>query len=174
MATERPASSELFQRLPLTERLWVLRQLQNETVGGALLIVAAAIALVWANSPWGDTYFEIANITVGPEALHLNLTLATWAADGLLAVFFFVAGLELKHELVKGSLSKPAQAAVPVAAAFGGMAIPAAIYFAVNAASSRRVRPRAGESRWPPTSPSRWRCSRWSAADCRWHCARSC
>ncbi len=135
MATERPANSELFQRLPLTERLWVLRQLQDETVGGALLILAAAIALVWANSPWGDTYFEIANITVGPEALHLNLTLATWAADGLLAVFFFVAGLELKHELVKGSLSKPAQAAVPVAAAFGGMAIPAAIYFAINAAS---------------------------------------
>lgn len=136
MATEQPGSSELFKRLPLTERLWVLRQLQDETVGGALLIVAALIALIWANSPWGDVYFEIANIEVGPEALHLNLTLATWAADGLLAIFFFVAGLELKHELVKGTLSKPAQAAVPVAAAFGGMVVPALIYTAVNVTST--------------------------------------
>lgn len=132
MATDRPANKELFERLPLTERLWVLRQLQDETVGGALLILAAAIALVWANSPWGDAYFELANFTVGPSALHLDLSLSTWAADGLLAIFFFVAGLELKHELVKGSLSKPAQAAVPVAAALGGMIVPAAIYAGVN------------------------------------------
>lgn len=132
MATDKAPRGEVFERLPLTERLWVLRQLRDETVGGALLIVAAAVALVWANSPWGDTYFEIANYEVGPEALHLNLSLGTWAADGLLAVFFFVAGLELKHELVKGSLSKPAQAAVPVAAALGGMVIPAGIYAAVN------------------------------------------
>ncbi len=102
----------------------------------ALLIIAAAIALVWANSPWGDAYFELANYQVGPSALHLDLSLSTWAADGLLAIFFFVAGLELKHELVKGSLSRPAQAAVPVAAALGGMVIPAAIYAWVNLAAS--------------------------------------
>jgi NhaA family Na+:H+ antiporter len=119
--------------LPLSERLWVLRQLQDETVGGALLIIAAAVALVWANSPWGDVYFEIANYRVGPAALNLDLTLATWAADGLLAIFFFVPGLELKYELVKGSLSRPAQAAVPVAAALGGMVVPALIYAVVNA-----------------------------------------
>jgi NhaA family Na+:H+ antiporter len=127
---------EVFQRLPLTERLWVLRQLQDETVGGALLIVAATIALIWANSPWGDVYFQIADYTIGPAALNLDLSLATWAADGLLAVFFFVAGLELKYELVKGTLSRPAQAAVPVAAALGGMAVPAAIYAIVNASSA--------------------------------------
>ncbi|MFN8128279.1 MAG: Na+/H+ antiporter NhaA [Candidatus Nanopelagicales bacterium] len=85
----------------------------------ALLIIAAAIALVWANSPAGDLYYDLANFTVGPSALHLNLTLATWAADGLLAIFFFVAGLELKYELVKGSLSRPSQAAVPRGRGFG-------------------------------------------------------
>lgn len=132
MATDDKPRSEVFQRLPLSERSWVLRQLQDETVGGALLIVAAAIALIWANSPWGDSYIALTEFTIGPEALHLNLSLSTWAADGLLAIFFFVAGLELKHELVKGSLSKPSQAAVPVAAALGGMVVPALIYVTVN------------------------------------------
>lgn len=136
MASNGQQRAEVFHRLPQSERLWVLRQLRDETVGGALLIVAAAIALVWANSPWGDVYLDIANFTVGPAALNLDLSLATWAADGLLAVFFFVAGLELKHELVKGSLSKASQAAVPVAAALGGMVIPALIYVAVNVTST--------------------------------------
>ena len=131
MATDKERR-EVFERLPLQERLWVLRQLQDETVGGALLIAAATIALVWANSAWGDVYSEIASFTIGPARLNLDLSLATWAADGLLAVFFFVAGLELKHELVKGSLSRPSKAAVPVAAALGGMIVPAAIYAAIN------------------------------------------
>ncbi len=136
MATDQPPRSAVFERPPLTERVWVLRQLQDETVGGALLILAAAIALVWANSAWSDAYFTLANFKIGPEALHLNLSLATWAADGLLAVFFFVAGLELKHELVKGSLNNPAKAAVPVVAALGGMVVPASIYAAVNLTAS--------------------------------------
>lgn len=133
MSDQHPPSREtVFGRLPLPERQWVLEQLKDETVGGALLIAAAAIALVWANSPWSAAYFTLGDITVGPAVLHLDLSLATWAADGLLAVFFFVAGLELKHELVNGSLSSPAQAAVPVAAAIGGMMVPAALYAAVN------------------------------------------
>ena len=70
-------------------------RLRTETAGGLLLLVAAAIALVWANSPWGDAYFDLAAIHVGPASWHLDLTLAAWAADGLLALFFFVAGLEL-------------------------------------------------------------------------------
>lgn len=119
-------------RLSLGERGWVLQQLRSETVGGVLLLLAAAIALVWANSPWGDAYAALISWQVGPSALHLDLSLATWAADGLLAVFFFVVGLELKHELVLGTLSKPAKAAVPIAAAIGGMALPAIIYAAVN------------------------------------------
>lgn len=136
MATDKQPRGAVFERLPLTERLWVLRQLQDETIGGALLIIAATAAFIWANSPWSEVYFEISDFEIGPAALNLDLSLATWAADGLLAIFFFVAGLELKHELVKGSLSRVSQAAVPVAAALGGMVIPALIYVAVNMASS--------------------------------------
>jgi len=106
----------------------IMRALRGETIGGILLLVGAIIAIAWANSPWGDSYFALGAITVGPEALGLNLSLATWAADGLLAVFFFVAGLELKHEFTHGTLSKPAQAAVPIAAAIGGMALPAILF----------------------------------------------
>jgi len=122
-------------RLTLPQRGWVLGQLRSETVGGVLLLAAAAIALAWANSPWGDAYATLVDLKVGPAAIHLNLSIGTWAADGLLAFFFFIVGLELKHELVLGSLSRPAQAAVPIAAAIGGMAVPAAIYAAVNIAA---------------------------------------
>jgi len=123
---------EILVRPSLRERGWLVSYLRDETVGGILLIVAATIALVWANSPWGDGYLELIDLQVGPESLGLNLPLGVWAADGLLAIFFFVVGLELKHELVVGSLSKPAQAIVPAAAAIGGMVVPAAIFVAVN------------------------------------------
>lgn len=123
---------EFLGRPSLGERGWLLAQLRNETVGGVLLLIAAAIALVWANSPWGDAYAALVDAQVGPVSLHLDLPLGVWAADGLLAVFFFVVGLELKHELVLGSLSKPAQAVVPVAAAIGGMAVPAIIFLVIN------------------------------------------
>lgn len=113
----------------------VLESLRNETIGGAILLVAAAVALIWANSPWSAEYFALANTKVGPESLGLNLTLSTWAADGLLAVFFFVAGLELKYEFVRGSLRKFSTAVVPVAAAIGGMAIPALFFLIVNLTS---------------------------------------
>ena len=118
----------VFERLPLAERSRLLAALRQETVGGALLLAAAVLALVWANSPWRESYHELANTVVGPAALHLDLTLQTWAADGLLAVFFFVAGLELKHELVLGTLSKPSKAVVPVVAALAGMVVPALLY----------------------------------------------
>ncbi len=118
----------VFERLPLGERSRLLHALRQETVGGILLLVAALVALVWANSPWRDSYYALASTVVGPAALHLDLPLSVWAADGLLAVFFFVAGLELKHELVLGSLSRPAKAVVPVVAALCGMAVPALLY----------------------------------------------
>ena len=79
--------------------------LRTETVGGALLLVAAVAALMWANSPWHEGYAALRDTVVGPHALHLDLTLGTWAADGLLALFFFVAGIELKREFVAGDLS---------------------------------------------------------------------
>ncbi len=106
--------------------------LRKETVGGALLLVAAAVALVWANSPWGGAYETLRDTEVGPAALHLDLSLGTWAADGLLAIFFFVAGLELKREFVAGDLRDPRRAALPIAAAVGGMAVPALFFVLLN------------------------------------------
>lgn len=114
----------------------IRKLLQNETYSGALLLVAAISAMIIANSNWSDWYFSVSNTVVGPEALHLDLTVATWAADGLLAIFFFVAGMELKYELVSGSLSNRANAAVPIAAALGGMIVPAVIFFSINAGTT--------------------------------------
>jgi Na+:H+ antiporter, NhaA family len=126
-------NNEILTRPSLGERGWLLSQIRDETVGGAILLLAATVALIWSNSPWGDSYTAMVKFEVGPEALGLHLPLGIWAADALLAIFFFVVGLELKHELVLGSLSKPAQAIVPAAAAIGGMVVPALIFVAVNA-----------------------------------------
>ncbi|MCD2191125.1 Na+/H+ antiporter NhaA [Actinomycetospora soli] len=122
----------LFARGTWREQRRIGDVLRRETVGGALLVGAAAIALIWANSPWAQAYTDLAALTVGPAALHLDLSLATWAADGLLAIFFFVAGLELKREFVAGDLRDPARAALPVAAAVGGMIVPAVLYTVIN------------------------------------------
>jgi NhaA family Na+:H+ antiporter len=111
-------------------RAWVAR----EATGGALLLGAATIALIWANSPWRDAFAALAGTVVGPAAWHLDLSLSAWAADGLLAVFFFVVGVELKHELVAGSLRHPREAAVPVVAAVGGMVLPAVLFAGVELA----------------------------------------
>jgi NhaA family Na+:H+ antiporter len=123
----------VFERLSLPERTEVLRALRDETTGGFLLLIGTAIAMVWANSPWRAAYTEVQEFVVGPAALHLDLTLHTWAADGLLAVFFLVAGLELKRELVVGDLRSPSRAVLPVAAAVCGMVVPALVYVVVNA-----------------------------------------
>lgn len=103
------------------------RFLRTETVGGALLLIAAAIALIWINSPLGDSYVALRDFAVGPESMHLHLTLGDWAKDALLAVFFFVAGLELKRELVVGELADRKKAILPVIAACGGVIMPAVI-----------------------------------------------
>ncbi|WP_211225905.1 Na+/H+ antiporter NhaA [Nocardioides alkalitolerans] len=117
---------------PMTQRVSRVRSfVTDDRTGGVMLMVAAAVALVLANSPWRDAYAELSSYVVGPSALHLDLSLATWAADGVLAVFFFVVGLELKHEIVAGSLRNPREAAVPVIAAVGGMAVPALLYVGV-------------------------------------------
>ncbi|WP_377272644.1 Na+/H+ antiporter NhaA [Peterkaempfera sp. SMS 1(5)a] len=122
----------LFGRLSLHERTFVLDALRTETVGGVLLLAAAALALVWANvRPL--QYQNLLHRTVGPSGpLHLHLTLEAWATEGLLTVFFFVAGIELKRELVSGDLRDRRAAALPVAAAVCGMAVPALVYTAVN------------------------------------------
>jgi len=125
-------SLPLFSRGSWSETDRIATILRKETVGGALLLLATVIALIWANSPWFESYNTLMATTVGPSALHLDLSLSTWAADGLLAIFFFVVGLELKREFVAGDLRDPARAALPIAAAVGGMAIPALIFVLVN------------------------------------------
>lgn len=122
----------LFTRGSWPEANRLAETLRRETVGGILLLVAAGLALVWANSPWAPAYRAVSEFTVGPERLHLHLSVASWAADGLLAIFFFVVGLELKREFVAGDLRDPARAALPIAAAVGGMVVPAGIFLAVN------------------------------------------
>jgi NhaA family Na+:H+ antiporter len=110
--------------------------LRRETVGGVLLLTGAVIALTWANSPWASGYEAMRAYTVGPAALDLDLPMAAWAADGLLAIFFFVAGLELKREFVAGDLRDPRRAAVPIAATAGGVVVPAVLYVLINLGSA--------------------------------------
>ncbi|MDQ1676379.1 MAG: Na+:H+ antiporter, NhaA family [Actinomycetota bacterium] len=121
----------LFGRGSWAEARRIADVLRKETIGGVLLLAGAVLALVWANSPWADSYESLRQLRVGPAALHLDLTLSAWASDGLLAIFFFVAGLELKREFVAGDLRDPRRAAVPVAAALGGVAVPALAYLLV-------------------------------------------
>jgi len=111
--------------------------LRRETVGGMLLLAAAGAALVWANSPWSASYRTLSEFAIGPESLHLRMTASAWAADGLLAIFFFVVGVELKREFVAGDLRDPRRAALPIAAAVGGMVVPAAIFIGINLVAGR-------------------------------------
>ncbi|PWU56035.1 Na+/H+ antiporter NhaA [Micromonospora sp. S4605] len=135
-ATRRRTS--LFARRSWAETSRISEILRRETVGGALLLVGALLALIWSNSPWTEQYQALRDLRLGPAALHLDLSLGTWAADGLLAIFFFVAGLELKREFVAGDLRDPRRAAVPVAAAFGGVLVPALLYVLIAGADAGR------------------------------------
>jgi Na+:H+ antiporter, NhaA family len=123
----------LFRRPGSREFRIITDALRAETVGGALLLLATVVAIVLANTPAGHAYDQLQHLEIGPGALGLHLDLEEWAADGLLAVFFFVAGLELKRELVAGEMRHLSAALVPVAAAIGGMIVPAVIYLVVNA-----------------------------------------
>lgn len=124
--------TELFSRGSWPETRRIADLLRLETVGGVIMLAAALVGLVWANSPWAPTYEALRSVEFGPESLHLRLSLAQWASDGLLVIFFFVAGLELKREFVAGDLRDSRRAAIPIAAAFGGVAVPALIYTVVN------------------------------------------
>ena len=122
------ARRRLFGRGTWPEAARIADILRRETIGGALLLAAAVLALAWANSPWSGAYDAIRDARIGPAWAQLDLTLGQWASDGLLAVFFFVAGLELKREFVAGDLRDPRRAAVPIAAAVGGVIVPAVIF----------------------------------------------
>ncbi|GAA3313789.1 Na+/H+ antiporter NhaA [Nonomuraea dietziae] len=105
--------------------------LRTETIGGIVMLLATMAALVWANVSI-DSYEALRTAGFGPESLHLNLELYKWAQNGLLTIFFFVAGLEVKEEFVHGELANLRKAALPIIAAIAGMVVPALVYLAVS------------------------------------------
>ena len=107
--------------------------LRVESAGSVLLLVAAAAALVWANSPWAESYGDFWHTDLALEigSFHLDGSLQHWVNDALMVIFFFVVGLEIKYELVSGDLRDPRTAALPIVAAVGGMVVPALLYVAV-------------------------------------------
>lgn len=117
------SSQSLFQRFFRTEAL-----------GGLVLLIFALIALVWANSPWAPFYNHLWEIplSIGSGRYSLTLTLHQWINDGLMALFFLLVGLEIKRELLAGELASPRKAALPIAAAIGGMVVPALLYLCFN------------------------------------------
>ena len=126
---------------------WILRPFQEftrlEASAGILLFLCTVVALVWANSPWSDGYFHLwqTKLQVGIGGFLLDKPLILWINDGLMAMFFFVVGLEIKREILVGELSSPKQATLPIAAAIGGMVTPAIIYLVFNGG-------KAGASGW--------------------------
>jgi NhaA family Na+:H+ antiporter len=125
--SERPVPRRVLQ--PLQSFL------AEEAAGGVFLLSATVVALAWANSPWRDSYGELwgTTLTIGVGRWVISEDLAHWVNDGLLSLFFLVAGLEIKRELVTGELREGKAAALPVVAAVGGMVVPALLYLAVNA-----------------------------------------
>ena len=123
--------------LPLIERVLgpFQRFFSTSAAGGLVLLAATAVALVWANSPWADAYHHLweTPVTVGAPGFGLTLSLHAWVNDGLMAVFFFLVGLEIKREVFVGELASRRSATLPVAAALGGMVVPALLYSALNA-----------------------------------------
>jgi Na+:H+ antiporter, NhaA family len=136
----RKPGTTILGRGSYAESLRIGEILRKETVGGALLVAAAAVALIWANSPASESYFALRDFRIGYEPWHLDLSLGAWAADGLLAIFFFLVGLELKREFVAGDLRQLSKSVVPVAAAVGGVIIPAVVYAVVNAGNPETLR----------------------------------
>lgn len=108
--------------------------IKNEASSGILLMIAAVVALVWANSPWSASYFAtwqtVLELRLGTFALEKPILL--WINDGLMAIFFFLVGLEIKREILIGELASVRKASLPLAAAIGGMVVPASIFVALN------------------------------------------
>src|ERR687890_566231 len=107
----------------------------KQSSGGILLIIATSVALIWANSPWGESYVALwhTKLSVGVGDFSISKDLTHWINDGLMAVFFLVVGLEIKREVLVGELSSIRNATLPVAAAVGGATVPALIYLSLNA-----------------------------------------
>jgi NhaA family Na+:H+ antiporter len=126
---------ETSQKPPI-ER--ILRPFQEftrlEASGGILLLLCTMVALVWANSPWSDSYFNLwqTKLKIGLGSFILDKPIILWINDGLMAMFFFVVGLEIKREILVGELSSPKQATLPIVAALGGIVVPAVLYISLN------------------------------------------
>lgn len=105
-----------------------------EAAGGVLMLIATVVALVWVNSPWQDSYYDFwhSHLSFSVADYHFDESLEHIVQDGLMAVFFFVIGLEIKREFVTGQLRDPRFAALPAVAALGGMVVPALVFFAFN------------------------------------------
>jgi NhaA family Na+:H+ antiporter len=135
--------SEIEKPLGVQVRLVFQQFTRLQASGGILLLLATVLALLWANSPWGHTYFELwethVSFTLG--SLSLSESLVHWVNDGLMVIFFFVVGLEIKREVLVGELASFRRAALPLIAAVGGMLLPAAIYTLFNFG-------RVGQSGW--------------------------
>src|SRR5204862_7108657 len=112
--------------------------LSTETGSAAVLLAAAVAALLWANSPWSDSYESVwtTKLSISLGSAHLSMDLRHWVNEGLMTFFFLVVGLEAKRELDLGELRERSRVAVPVVAAIGGMLVPVAIYLALNAGGS--------------------------------------
>lgn len=124
-----------FARGTYAESTRISEILRKESLGGFVLLAATVLAIVLSNTPASPFYFGVRDTELGAELPgfhHLLMPVSMWAADGLLVVFFFLTGLELKKEFVKGDLRDPGRAIVPIAAAFGGAMTPAIIYFLIN------------------------------------------
>ena len=125
------------------ERSYVFRQfvlpaqrfIHTEVIGGIALLLAAVVALIWANSPWDEAYFDLfaTQLSIDTSIFHIENDLHGWINDGLMTFFFFVVGLEIKREMTRGELAGFQKAMLPVTAALGGMIVPALIYIALNA-----------------------------------------
>lgn len=126
MASDRPSAR--FVGRPVAAFLRV------EAAGGIILLAAAVAALIWANSGWSESYeqFWSTELTLRVGTFELTEDLRHWVNDALMALFFFVVGLEIKYEMASGELRDPRKAAVPVVAAVGGMVVPAVIYLGFN------------------------------------------
>lgn len=113
----------------------LLAFLRTEVGGASLLLVATIVALVWANSPWSSSYVDLwsTELKLGFGDLAIEHDLGHWVNDGLMVLFFFIVGLEVRREMVFGDLRNPRVAAVPALAALGGMVVPALLYTAINA-----------------------------------------
>ncbi len=136
MASKKSSAQTIPGRGEYLESLWIEKILRRETIGGLIIVAAAFLAVILANSPLADAYFGLRStyLSIGFGDAAMKISVGHFTADGLLAIFFFLVGLELKREFVSGELRDPRKALVPVVAAVGGVIVPAVLYVSITQA----------------------------------------